>query len=956
MSKTGEVGGRKNEGGRSTQAQAYEKEGHSLPRPGRTGQWDGSCSMGQTDSTELTAQEPAPRSDDEVDRPRSRTGSEEGNSERSSPPTKRKGKLFGKLFKPWKWKKKKPSEKFQETSEVLERKMSVRKPRQELIEKGLLKEIPENGKEPLDDTERNNKSVQKKSHFPVELDRKPGRGWRPHSEMDLRQRSELDDSWRMRPVSELEQRTTLPRRTPSDEARGRSGSTGCRFLPQVDRPRDMPREPPPHKQPLLPPLPPTRLSSAATEPPNPNPPITNSSSSTSGPSSSSSFSSTAASTSTNPEPVSNVPEPPPVTTAESTPSSDSSTPSPTGSAPPPVKQPPVPPPKPTHRFSNPALMSSLLQRCGNTHLTLSWSRRRQAGEYDIYLSLPTYLHRRARASPSVELSQAAGGVNLAPTKRSPPTPPIRTTPVTKRNSQEPETSQATPPAPEPTPTPAPAVEPAPAPAEEKSSESEPLSPESLPDTRPPSHIPPSPPRTHPPVPIPNPAPLPIPVPTPQPPAETAPVAQPADPPSPTTEPPKEPPIPLHILIQRALASPGRPPPVPDRSHRAQSLLFEPPQTYLTTPGGRSSLPVTIERIKLPEDDDFDEEEELRSRRPAPVPSELEPRSRRGLVGEVRVSIIPSSGSPSISEEEEEEDDDDGASDSDGPILYRDDDEDDEDIPTGGLASKVQRKDTLALRLGGRSSAPEEGNEAQDTQEERDQPSWQNREQWEAVRSQIGTALTRRLSQRPTAQELEQRNILQPKNEADRRAERSEIKRRLTRKLSQRPTVAELQARKILRFHEYVECTDAQDYDRRGDKPWTRLTPADKAAIRKELNEFKSSEMEVHEQSRIYTRLASASAKCMPVTDEEPQGGMEPRGRAPCTLPGSTGMIPAELITVKNQPSGTKADTDHSQLKPSSARPSVSLGTLKDRCEVEPGRGTEAAMLLTARAQENSEHL
>uniref|UniRef100_A0AAV2K8T6 Phosphatase and actin regulator 4 n=1 Tax=Knipowitschia caucasica TaxID=637954 RepID=A0AAV2K8T6_KNICA len=112
----------------------------------------------------------------------------------------------------------------------------------------------------------------------------------------------------------------------------------------------------------------------------------------------------------------------------------------------------------------------------------------------------------------------------------------------------------------------------------------------------------------------------------------------------------------------------------------------------------------------------------------------------------------------------------------------------------------------------------------------------------------------RLSQRPSAEELEQRNILQAKNEADRRLERCEIKRRLTRKLSQRPTVAELQARKILRFHEYVECTHAQDYDRRADKPWTKLTPADKAAIRKELNEFKSSEMEVHEESRIYTRF------------------------------------------------------------------------------------------------------
>lgn len=46
-------------------------------------------------------------------------------------------------------------------------------------------------------------------------------------------------------------------------------------------------------------------------------------------------------------------------------------------------------------------------------------------------------------------------------------------------------------------------------------------------------------------------------------------------------------------------------------------------------------------------------------------------------------------------------------------------------------------------------------------------------------------------------------------------------------LSQRPTIADLQARKILRFHEYVESTHAQDYDRRADKPWTKLTPADK---------------------------------------------------------------------------------------------------------------------------------
>ena len=40
-------------------------------------------------------------------------------------------------------------------------------------------------------------------------------------------------------------------------------------------------------------------------------------------------------------------------------------------------------------------------------------------------------------------------------------------------------------------------------------------------------------------------------------------------------------------------------------------------------------------------------------------------------------------------------------------------------------------------------------------------------------------------------------------------------------------MAELVERRILCFNEYVEVTDAKDYDRRADKPWTRLTPADK---------------------------------------------------------------------------------------------------------------------------------
>jgi len=77
---------------------------------------------------------------------------------------------------------------------------------------------------------------------------------------------------------------------------------------------------------------------------------------------------------------------------------------------------------------------------------------------------------------------------------------------------------------------------------------------------------------------------------------------------------------------------------------------------------------------------------------------------------------------------------------------------------------------------------------------------------------------------------------------------------LLRKLSFRPTIEELKEKKIIRFNDYIEVTQAQDYDRRADKPWTRLTPKDKAAIRKELNEFKSTEMEVHQESRHLIRF------------------------------------------------------------------------------------------------------
>ncbi|XP_067278095.1 phosphatase and actin regulator 2 isoform X4 [Pseudorasbora parva] len=187
-------------------------------------------------------------------------------------------------------------------------------------------------------------------------------------------------------------------------------------------------------------------------------------------------------------------------------------------------------------------------------------------------------------------------------------------------------------------------------------------------------------------------------------------------------------------------------------------------------------------------------------------------------------------------------------DSDGPILYKDEEVEDEDdeYTSSSLASKIRRRDTLAIKLGNRPSKKEleEKNILPRTSETERQELWQ----------QIGCKLVRRLSQRPTTEELEQRNILKQKNEEEEQEAKQEIKRRLSRKLSIRPTVAELVARRILRFNEYVEVTEAKDYDRRADKPWTRLTPADKAAIRKELNEFKSKEMEVHEESKQFTRF------------------------------------------------------------------------------------------------------
>uniref|UniRef100_A0A1I8GJD5 Phosphatase and actin regulator n=1 Tax=Macrostomum lignano TaxID=282301 RepID=A0A1I8GJD5_9PLAT len=121
------------------------------------------------------------------------------------------------------------------------------------------------------------------------------------------------------------------------------------------------------------------------------------------------------------------------------------------------------------------------------------------------------------------------------------------------------------------------------------------------------------------------------------------------------------------------------------------------------------------------------------------------------------------------------------------------------------------------------------------------------------RDRIGAVLERRLSLRPTSEQLLERNILHSTGSQQLESERRQQIRLLARKLSYRPTVEELRDRQIIKFSDYVEVTRTEDYDRVTDKPWTCLSEVDKEKIRKELNAFKSKEMPVHKNSRKYTR-------------------------------------------------------------------------------------------------------
>ncbi|XP_020037848.1 phosphatase and actin regulator 4 isoform X5 [Castor canadensis] len=677
----------------------------------------------------------------------------------TTPPTKRKSKFsgFGKIFKPWKWRKKKSSDKFKETSEVLERKISMRKPREELVKRGVLLEDPEQGGE---DPGKLSHAMLKNGHTthigstrsssPVPIEEEPVRI------------SSLRD-----PI------------TDEEDPKKQLGSTGS--WPNSEAESVSENVP---KQPLLPPKRPLSSSHEASEGQAKDVTSGSMARSISSTSASSTTIAPAATTAaTNLAKTVNsfvTPSPAPRTVpAASASTNTTATPSLTHMVP--AKQPPVPPPKPAHRNSIPVI---------------------------------------------AELSQAINSGTLL-SKPSPPLPPKRGIPSTLVPSSESAVAITTK-----------------APSDQRernmcSVGSEPLLmiPPSSPSPPLPTHRPPEPPQSPPFL------------------AKTFLQVVPEVEFLPSSDllhevPQKEdqkeevpkkildqsfgephipsrlPPVPLHIRIQQALTSPLPMTPPLEGSHRAHSLLFENSDNFSedsNTLGRTRSLPITIEMLKVP--DDEEEEEQT-----CPL----------AFVEDVTsTSVIPKL--PQCLQEEEEEKESD--SDSEGPIQYRDEEDEDESHQSA-LANKVKRKDTLAMKLSHRSSEPE-----------LNLNSWphKSKEEWNEIRHQIGNTLIRRLSQRPTPEELEQRNILQPKNEADRQAEKREIKRRLTRKLSQRPTVAELLARKILRFNEYVEVTDAQDYDRRADKPWTKLTPADKAAIRKELNEFKSSEMEVHEESKHFTR-------------------------------------------------------------------------------------------------------
>lgn len=56
------------------------------------------------------------------------------------------------------------------------------------------------------------------------------------------------------------------------------------------------------------------------------------------------------------------------------------------------------------------------------------------------------------------------------------------------------------------------------------------------------------------------------------------------------------------------------------------------------------------------------------------------------------------------------------------------------------------------------------------------------------------------------------------------------------------------------FDSRINIYEVDDYDRKTEKTWTRLSQLEKLSIRCELNDFKTREMKVHRESRHNTRL------------------------------------------------------------------------------------------------------
>ncbi|XP_078423277.1 phosphatase and actin regulator 4-like isoform X1 [Cetorhinus maximus] len=666
-------------------------------------------------------------------------GSENDVSGSNTPTARRRGKFpgFGKIFKPWKWRKKKTSEKFKETSAVLDRKLSVRQSRAELVKKGVLKEIPEQDGE-INSKPAQNSTLKNGHTLPV---------------------GELSTSTEAEPVARGEIKSSFSKTSQEAEERMKSSieePQKTKAEPADKRPLSEMEPMREQKQALLPPKRPLSAPTLEAGEGQVKDPGANLTTAKDVSSIISCFSTSCSTTITN--------------TTDSLAAATNTTTTTTTA---PAKQPPIPPPKP-NRNSNPLFAE--LSHIMTPGLVVPGKHSPPGSHRRINFNLPV-------AEPNNTTQ------NVCENKERPQLPMQVST-----SAHAPTSSPALPSRPPSAPEPAPRQSLPPRPSVKANPPVLTICHANVQNEKEPDQQP-----------------------------------HPSSDDCPELLPTRQSQVPLHIMIQQALCSPRPVVTVADGSNTAKSLLFE---TAFDDANKSRALQVTLEKLKCPSDDENtedEEEEEEEEQRP-------EKQDYPALVSSV--VIIP---------ELVRQDEDVSDSDDDGPVLYKDDyDEDEEDDQPSSLANKVKRKDTLALKLRNRPTK-------QELIEKNILPRQSDQERLE-IRQQIGTALIRRLSQRPTAEELEQRNILKNKDEEQHAAEKREIKRRLTRKLSQRPTVAELQARKILRFHEYVEVTDAHDYDRRADKPWTKLTPADKAAIRKELNEFKSTEMEVHEESRMYTRF------------------------------------------------------------------------------------------------------